>query len=354
VLAGLFAFLIVSFPMFYAYYQQFDLHPEKFVNGGYGNSGVLFILWGQSVARLTGNTGMKENADFFFFHHSFLWAFLPWSLIAIFAIFSSLKRLFKIRFHYREGYEFLTVGGIMITFHVMSLASFKLPHYINILFPLFAVITAWYIQYLFENRKDAVARKILIAQYIIVAVCLFLLVLLTIWVFPVDHLLLGIIYLLMLGVLIFMIFGQSHVYAKIVMVSAWLIILVNFVLNTNHYPKLIRYQGGSEIAEMALDEGIEVGNIYQLNDRFSRSLDFYTQRFTPSISFEEISRKKARGEEILIFGYDADKEELSAQGIPFEVLLDTPHFHITTVTGEFLNPDTRRQSLNHAYLMEIK
>lgn len=51
-LAALVVFLAVLSPVLYCYYLQFDLHPEKLVNGSYGVSGIKFLLWDQSFERL--------------------------------------------------------------------------------------------------------------------------------------------------------------------------------------------------------------------------------------------------------------------------------------------------------------
>ncbi|HBH22038.1 MAG TPA: dolichyl-phosphate-mannose--protein mannosyltransferase [Cytophagales bacterium] len=326
VIAGIITFFAFSAPMLYAYYLQFDLHPEKFVNGKYGNSGVWFILWRQSFERLAGERGMQENSDFFFFHHSFIWAFLPWSLITFAAIFNGVKRLIKAKFQYKNDLDFLTLGGFIIAFHVFSLASFKLPHYINILFPLAAVITAQYLYRLFETAQDGIARIVLIAQYVVVGACVLLLILLNIWAFPIDNIFLGIVYVLLLGLVLYLTFARKALYQKIILMSAWLIILVNFMLNTNFYPKLLEYQGGSEIAEMAKDKNIDPESIYILEGRWSRSLNFYLQQETPSLSLEEVRIRTDHDKDLWIFGYNKQKQMLEEAGIKFKEELTTMHF----------------------------
>ncbi len=54
VVAALLVFGLTISPMLYAYYQQFDLHPEKVIRGRSGRSGILFIFWEQSFERLSG------------------------------------------------------------------------------------------------------------------------------------------------------------------------------------------------------------------------------------------------------------------------------------------------------------
>ncbi|MEM7487024.1 MAG: glycosyltransferase family 39 protein, partial [Bacteroidota bacterium] len=47
-------FGITITPMLYAYYLQFDLHPEKVIRGKSDRSGIFFIFWEQSFERLSG------------------------------------------------------------------------------------------------------------------------------------------------------------------------------------------------------------------------------------------------------------------------------------------------------------
>jgi 4-amino-4-deoxy-L-arabinose transferase-like glycosyltransferase len=87
----LFAFLLFAIlisPVLYCYYLQFDLHPEKVIRDKSGWSGIRFILWDQLIERYEGKTfGPSRQRDFFYYFHTFLWAFAPWSIIAYVAAF---------------------------------------------------------------------------------------------------------------------------------------------------------------------------------------------------------------------------------------------------------------------------
>ncbi|MGZ5287805.1 MAG: ArnT family glycosyltransferase, partial [Flavisolibacter sp.] len=47
-------FFILISPVLYAYYVQFDLHPEKIIREKSGRSGIHFILWDQLFERSSG------------------------------------------------------------------------------------------------------------------------------------------------------------------------------------------------------------------------------------------------------------------------------------------------------------
>ena len=57
------AVLIAIFliPMSIGLYQQFDMHPEKTVNGLQNVSGLRFFFWSQSFGRITGESPWNNN-----------------------------------------------------------------------------------------------------------------------------------------------------------------------------------------------------------------------------------------------------------------------------------------------------
>ena len=145
VLVALVVFAMAIAPMLYAYYLQFDMHPETIIRGRGGRSGIFFIFWEQSFERLSGGGMGSNSSDYFFFFHTFLWIFIPWTVLGIVAFATRIKALFKIRFAYTPKLEFLTLGTITLFFLIASFSQFKLPHYLNIVVPLFSVLTASYI-----------------------------------------------------------------------------------------------------------------------------------------------------------------------------------------------------------------
>jgi 4-amino-4-deoxy-L-arabinose transferase-like glycosyltransferase len=134
-LIGLGVFALAISPVLYAYYQQFDMHPEKVIRGRSDRSGIFFIIWEQSFERLSGEGVGKNSSDYFFFFHTFLWVFLPWTFAGIAACWQRAAGFFRSRGKMDQHLEILTIGGITLIFIVISFAQFKLPHYLNITIP---------------------------------------------------------------------------------------------------------------------------------------------------------------------------------------------------------------------------
>ncbi|MFM8743705.1 MAG: ArnT family glycosyltransferase, partial [Cytophagales bacterium] len=117
-------------PFLYGLYQQYDLQPGKLIQGEPIKSGIKFYLWTQSFGRITGESVWKDDTTQLFFTHTFLWAFLPWCVLFVAALWRDTVELVKSRLHLVNGYTALTWGGFVFPFIAFSLSHYKLPHYI--------------------------------------------------------------------------------------------------------------------------------------------------------------------------------------------------------------------------------
>ncbi|MCK5465720.1 MAG: glycosyltransferase family 39 protein, partial [Bacteroidales bacterium] len=126
-------------PELFTLYHQFDSHPEKIVFGRTGVSGIRFFLWDSQFGRFFNTGPITGSGDPFFFLHTLLWAFLPWSIVMYYAFFKKIIQ--NIRSVNQEA-EFYTISGSLLALLVFSASGFQLPHYTNIIFPLLAILTA--------------------------------------------------------------------------------------------------------------------------------------------------------------------------------------------------------------------
>lgn len=349
VVISVFAFLLTITPMLYAYYQQFDLQPEKIIKGQTNVSGIRFIFWDQSFNRLTGSGFKSNNTDYFFFFHTLLWAFLPWGFITYFAIFDRSKQFIKTKFKYDKNMEFLTIGGFWLVMIIINLSKSKLPHYMNSLFPVLAVLLAGYLVYLYENSNLKMLKILLGIQYFVSIVGSLLGILLMFFVFDLPNLALIIIYILLLLTLVFALVKRQDLTSKIIIISVLFSVFVNFGLNTQFYPKLLNYQAGNNMVKIIKDKNIDPNNIYMTKGSQSWTLNFYTARETPEIAISDL--KDIQGKWLFI--YDKDMDKLKSQNITWSKSYEVDHFRITRLSLPFLNPKTRNSVLGKAYLLQI-
>jgi 4-amino-4-deoxy-L-arabinose transferase-like glycosyltransferase len=145
--------LVFITPELIALYLQFDAHPEKIIFGHTHVSGIRFFFWDSQFGRFF-NFGpiQNTNGNIFFFAHTFLWAFLPWSILFICAAIRGIKNPFL-------------WGAFVLPVILFSLTKFQLDHYIDIIFPFAAIICAYYFAQIIQNKFAA--RKIMGLQIFI-------------------------------------------------------------------------------------------------------------------------------------------------------------------------------------------
>lgn len=346
---GLFVFGLAVSPMLYAYYQQFDLQPEKVIRGKSNRSGIFFIFWEQSFERLSG-TGMgKNSSDYFFFFHTFLWVFLPWTVLALLGYWDRAKQFWKYRVTTKKPQELLTFGGITILFFIISFAQFKLPHYLNILIPLFAILSAAYLANLQEKTHLKTLKGILAIQYVLVGVVFLFAIAIYFFVFVTDSIWYGIAVLLVLIGITYLGLKATSRQARIISSSACTAIMLNLVMNIHFYPSLMKYQGGLSLSEKVAKEGIPVTSIHKLNDGHSWALDFYNKQPVRITALDDLKEL----DNIWVYAKDADLETLQKAGLIWDKQHTVSNFRISRLQFGFLNPSTRAEKLSRVHLVHL-
>ena len=340
--------LIMLTPVLYAYYQQFDLHPEKMIRGQQGVSGLRFILLGQSMERFEGSSWGGGGGDPTFFLGTFLWAFLPWSLPALAALFSQLIRLVRERFRYVAGTEALTAGAIFPFFLLISAAGYQLPHYINILFPFWAIVTA---QYLLTLPANVAAGWMKVQLIIYVLLVLLALSLNTIAFMPQNALVIAMAAGLLGIFVLVLVWGGAVPVAKLVLAGLSAAVLTNFLFNFNFYPQVLSHQAGPVLAAEYGNLGLSSDSLYYLEgSETSFSFEFYSTELLRTID-------PAEPEEMAAVKYIYTGEEglsrLGELGTPYRILAEARHFHVSMLKPRFLNPATRVASLSRHYIVQL-
>ena len=331
-LLALLVFGLVITPMLYAYYQQFDLHPEKVIRGKDHRSGILFIFWEQSFERLSGEGVGKNSSDYFFFFHTFLWVFLPWTLIGLLAYWEKAREFWRKRKN-RER-EMLTLGGITLIFLIISFAQFKLPHYLNITIPLFSVLAASLLERWYREENTKALNRMAYAQFGIFCLVTVAVLLICFWVFPLDSIGYYSVLVLGIGLGILLFFRWKAPLKRLVGISVYAAVLLNLVMNAHFYPALLRYQGGSEMADLIERESLDIGTIYKISDQHSWALDFYFGKPLEKIELQQLPADRVTW----VYADEKERELLRNSGISWDAEYTVDQFRISRLQARFLNP----------------
>lgn len=359
-LYGLGIVAILLSPMVYGLYTQFDQHPEKeilFMSDA-GNrtetnvSGVKFYFWTQSFGRITGENVWKDGSPPTYFIDTFLWAFLPWSALAVWAILWRLSNTIVDVVKRKKKQEWLTLGGFLLPFIAFSMSSYKLPHYIFVLFPFAAIITAEFVLRVLKEKPKWWSNLMLGMQATIVAGIAAASVAMLTYVFPTSSILVWLVFVGLMAVAIASLFSKEYL-NRIVLSSALAIIAGNWVMNTHFYPKLFQYQPGHSAAVWIEENNIPKDKLFITVSHAFYSLEFYSDHTFYTLTQDRLQNLVKKKEPFWLYVKGEHFHYFKEQFPNSEVLVSFPAFHISMLTPEFLNPATRDDQLSEQYIVKV-
>lgn len=328
--------LIFITPELYALYYQFDLHPEKIVFGRTHVSGLKFFFWDSQFGRFFNTGPIKGKGDPSFFLHTTLWAFLPWSILLYIAIVKRIRNRKD-----ASIVEWYCIGSGLVTFLMFSLSKFQLPHYLNIVFPFFAILTASYIY-------DAARLKhIQIIQYSLVTLLILATAGLHFFFKPgitnyALVIVMGIVFILILLLpKFFRVSDKEIIIGRTVLVA----VLINLYLNGFFYPRLLTYQGGTSAARYA-NEKFKNTPVIQLRNRYNYPLEFYLD--AQLITIDNLNDTMGIPKPSLLLLYQEDD---SLGMVPMQSFYNFP---ISKINKKFIDPATRSSQLKQLNMYVVK
>lgn len=337
-------------PMSIGLYQQYDLHPGKIVLGKEISSGLRFFYWTQSFGRITGENPLRENNSIFFLLQNMLWSFLPWILFLLLGLLAAIKNLLQQKFLLPEKEEAITLSGFIITYLALGSSKVQLPHYIFVVFPLAAIITANYLYgLLFTNRRRNWRKPLLIIHAIIFSLLWILLILLISIPFKTIPIYATIIAGCCFIFYILLVFAKSLTFPKLLGICLYTTIGLNVFLNTAFYPALLQYQTGNIAARFINENKLPKEKVFIYGDVVGgrNSLYFYGDYF-----FKKINNPDQLSSGNYVLTLQKDYEEL-VKNKPGRILFTGKGFHVTKLTYKFINPATREGEIMPFYIVQI-
>jgi len=347
---------VFTLPEIYCLYQQFDLHPEKVIFGAKGVSGVRFFFWDSQFGRFFNTGPIKGEGDKFFFVHTLLWAFLPWSLPLYVGAGKQIMGLVKRQNSSRatDSLEYVSLGSGLLTFALFSLSGFQLPHYMNIVFPFFAIITAQFL----TSIKVANLRKWTVGQTTIGLAIAALAIALLVLVQP-ARLVSGLVWVVVITLATLSIFRKNTLLSLSGRMVGAMLVLAG-TLNLFLYPTFLRYQAGMATADYVNADaklskrptvlyepgtGVGGGSFW--------TYEFYAQAPTQYIRTDSAMQAQAQKAPQQVFTTAEFADSLEARGFQVKRLAMFPYYHVSQLTYDFLNPDTRAKTLLPYVLVEV-
>lgn len=350
-----------TLPEIYCLYQQFDLHPEKVVFGKTGVSGVRFFFWDSQFGRFFNTGPIKGEGDKLFFVHTLLWAFLPWSLPLYAGVGKAINGLVNrklilpfVAWPLVARPEYVSLGSGLATFVLFSFSGFQLPHYLNIVFPFFSLLTAQFLVGLtpITLRRWAIGQTVIGILIIGLTVGLFMIV-------EPAHMTTPPVWIGLLTLAAFTLFRSHDLLSLMGRMMGTMLVLIG-TLNLYLYPAFLNYQAGMTAARYVNEQpgqakrptilyepgtGVGGGSFW--------TYEFYADALTQYARTDSALRQQIQNEPKRVFTTAADADSLAMRGFRVRRLAAFPYFHVSQLTYEFLNPDTRPQTLSPYVLAEV-
>jgi len=330
-------------PMMIGLYQQFDLHPEKTVYGLEGPSGLEFFFWTQSFGRITGDIHWDNGAPPLFFLQTMLWDFQPWILLFLPAWGWAMWRLIRQRFRANEGEEYITLGGFTLSFVMLSMSAYKLPHYVFPLFPLASIMTAVMLRALSEKPL----RIATLVQWGLMQLFALAVVVYWSWPFPPQGWWLPLV-AVGLYALAWWLWLRRRGIDRLILPAIVISCMLNLVAALDFYPRLLTYQATNLVGKkIEAERGPEDQTYYYRY--LGHGLDFYAQQIVPYTLLDEVNQHPPG---TWVFSDAQGWAEIQARSDAYRPIESYDSYPVSRLSLPFIRPDTRQRNLRKLYLLE--
>lgn len=335
---------IFCLPELYALYIQFDVHPQKLVFDRHDVSGIRWFLWDSQFGRFANNGPIKQakSGDVFFYLHTLLWAFLPWCLLFYYGVGASVKHVIsKLKLP-----EYYTLSGGILLVLLFSLSRFQLPFYTNILFPLFAIVTAPYCFKALSKVGEGIRKGSL---WLFITALPLLIITIHVFLKP-DSSSGFIIAVVIFAAIVFAVLRivKERTY-RTFFLAATAVLFANFYLNATVFPMLAGYNGQIAAAQFGNQSEFKYQRIYSL--RMSNNVfQFYADRPVDFVAMEDFKKFDPKGP-ALFFVSKQTKEYLEQSQAKFRVIRSFVNYPQENLLPKFINSATRQQVLDEVYLI---
>lgn len=338
-LALVLIFLFIS-PELYSLYVQFDARPDTHVFGQTNVSGIKFFFWDSQFGRFVNSGPIKGSGDPFFYVHTLLWAFLPWSLLLPIMVYFSVKKNKGIRVHP------LIWGTVVITFLLFSASRFQLPHYLNIIFPHLAIWLGVFLHRISKSPYLKVAHRIQWSVGVLLSICLLALS----YFFHAPYWWAMALVVIAVGVTVSLLSYKPILY-RLVLNGTLMGLLVGLFYGIYLYPGLLSYQAGDAAARY-VDEHPKVKKVNLLLDEVNNLAFCFHSDAEVNIVAEGGIREGMDVNVPLIVHENRLEEVRPYYDVAERIAFDD--YHVSKIKPRFYYFRTREEALGKLYLVDLK
>lgn len=336
-LLGIILVLVIISPSLYHLWKSF------------GFEGIRFYFIDNNIGRVTGKVA-GSSTDPFFYLYNLLWAFLPWTVLVLAALFWEIKSWFGKQSVHKFASSLL--GSILVLLFVYSIARGKAPNYLMILIGPLIIIASGKMQH-YSQLSSSAFIKLTLAQ-VVIWVLLVGLLLAVGFLFHEISWFTFILFLLTGIVILFLYLKiEKDNWCRLIYSGVIISTMLNFHLNAIVIPKLFSYQGNRQALDLFESDNSQQNRLYNY------ALEEYELFFNAKDSVRNIATWKQLYEAMektgtWIYTNEIKCNEILNMGFQIDTVYQIKHRGMNQISWQFVNPDTRNYSLEPNYLIKTK
>ncbi len=320
----------------------------------FGMKGLKFYFWTNNIGRITGSYQSSDSSFFIYFHNLILLS-LPWAMFVYPALILEIRKyILQIIHKQKPGKtdEFITMGGFLVTFGVLTVASQKNPHYLMSVMPLAMILTAKWILEIFRGDRFKKLKKVLTGIHYVYPVLLVIVILLVmLWVVSEERVWVWLFLLAGTGALFFG-YRKFHGLRKQIYILLVTQVLLFVSFNLSIFPSLLDRYSPFEACQIFNEEADPGDQLHSYRLRYW-SIFYYSKNYGEWITNDEQLKEISTREGTWIFTDGPGLNALNRWGIPYTLKGEFTHQGIKEQTAALLLPGSQEPDLHTHYLVEL-
>ncbi len=315
----------------------------------FGWKGIWFYFITNNFGRISGEYAGTNN-DVFFYVHTFLWAFLPWTVFVAAGLYAAFNKAFN-PFKTDEWSAYL-VGSVLVLVVILSMAKGKAPNYFLIAVPPLSVLAGnWLVSQFIKPEK--VKRSVLNIQWCLVGLLIVAFVL-AMYVNKGNNNWLPLVLILLMFIAAFVVFRWPITQQKQVILLSLLVAgSLNVFLNASVIPHLFSYQGAGQAVKI-------YEQLRQKNDKlYNFELEEYELLFMANDSVQQIKDwnvlyKVMESSGTWVYTDSIKYNDIIKMDYDIDTVCEIRQRGMNKLNIHFLDPKNRDTLLNNNFLIKTK
>lgn len=336
-LLGILVSLAVVSPSLVHLYQSF------------GVEGLKFFFITNNFGRISGDYA-GSSTDYFFYLHTLLWAFLPWTAFVVAGLFLEIKSWFDTKTQNAWGWYLL--GSVLAFTLILSIAKGKAPNYFLIAVSPISVVAARWINRINAHSSKTKAILLFIQKILVLLFAVFFLF--AALVLSPDKIWLAILILISgIAVVLYVFRNQSNELRRLIFLSVIAVAAINLYFNAIIIPSLYEYQGARQVLKIYEDHSSPETQLYNL-DMEEYELFFYAEDPVLQIKDWDKLHEVMNQSGTWLYTNEIKYKDILTLGFSIDTVYQIPQRGMNRISIKFLNPATREESLATNYLIKSK